>query len=291
VKFLQTNTNASVLATPQILTLDNTEAVFESAEKIPVLTQTVSNGTVQTGSTKEDVSISLKIKPAINKLSNFVKMDIEAKLQDFSNRKLPDALAAQAIAVNSRTAKTSVVCADGDTIVLGGLVRDVANDTVSKIPVLGDIPVLGWLFRSKQNESTKSNLLIFITPKIIRQYEAVRGILDRKLKERDDFLERAVGGVDIGKDFRDKIIRSLPDIAKIKNDKPATNFTIDSSTDGMQYDNDNNSGAANRPSSTNGNSSSLAPSNVNPVDPNSIAPVPAPPMDFAPPPSFDGGQG
>lgn len=289
VKFLQTNTNASVLATPQILTLDNTEAVFESAEKIPVLSQTVSQGTVSTGTTKEDVSISLKIKPAINKMSNFVKMDIEAKLQDFSNRKLPDALAAQAIAINSRTAKTSVVCADGDTIVLGGLVRDVANDTVSKIPVLGDIPVLGWLFRSKSNESTKSNLLIFITPKIIRQYEAVRGILDRKLKERDDFLERAVGGVDIGKEFRDKIIRSLPDLEKVKRDKPATNFTIDNTAEGLQYDqNEANSGAGNRPSSSRSDST-LAPP-ATPIDPNSLAPVP-PPQEFAPPPQFDGGQG
>lgn len=291
VKFLQTNTNASVLATPQILTLDNTEATFESAEKIPVLSQTVSNGTVSTGTTKEDVSISLKIKPAINKMSNFVKMDIEAKLQDFSNRKLPDALANQAVAINSRTAKTSVVCADGDTIVLGGLVRDVANDTVAKIPVLGDIPVLGWLFRSKDSNSTKSNLLIFITPKIIRQYEAIRGILDRKLKERDDFLERSVGGVDLGKDFRDKIIRSLPDLAKVKNEKPATNFTIDNGTEGMQYDEgDGNNGAANRPSSNGrGSDSATAPSANGP----GLAPMPAPPpsQDFGTPPSFDGGQG
>jgi general secretion pathway protein D len=292
IKFLQTNTNASVLATPQILTLDNTEATFESAEKIPVLSQTVSNGTVSTGTTKEDVSISLKIKPAINKMSNFVKLDIEAKLQDFSNRKLPDALANQAVAINSRTAKTSVVCADGDTIVLGGLVRDVANDTVAKIPVLGDIPVLGWLFRSKDTNSTKSNLLIFITPKIIRQYEAVRGILDRKLKERDDFLERAVGGVDIGKDFRDKMIRSLPDIAKLKTEKPQTNFTIDNSTDGMQYgEGEGNNGSANK--ATSGNRNSAAGPGAG--DPNGAAPAPAPvpPVDFnqAPPPSFDGGQG
>ena len=286
VKFLQTNTNASVLATPQILTLDNTEATFESAEKIPVLTQTVSQGQVSTGTTREDVSILLKIKPAINKMSNFVKLDIEAKLQDFSNRKLPDALANQAIAINSRSAKTSVVCADGDTIVLGGLVRDVANDTVSKIPVLGDIPVLGWLFRSKSSESTKSNLLIFITPKIIRQYEAVRGILDRKLKERDDFLERAVGGVDIGKDLRDKIIRSLPDIAKVKNEKPQTNFTIDNSADGMQYEGN----SSNRGSD---NTSSAAPAPVPPVDPSNAVPAPMPGGDFGlpPAPSYDGGQG
>ena len=286
VKFLQTNTNASVLATPQILTLDNVEATFESIEKVPVISQTVlTGGSVQTGVTAQtqDASISLTLKPSINKMSNFVKLDIEAKLQDFSQRKVAESAG---YAVNSRRAKTSVVCADGDTIVLGGLVRDIANDSVAKIPILGDIPVLGWLFRSKSNQSTKSNLLIFITPKIIRQYEAVRGILDRKLKERDDFLERSLGGVDLGKDFRDKIIRSLPDLAKVKNEKPQTNFTIDNSTDGMQYDqSDQNNGAANRPN----HSDSSPGRNPGPGAPPAPAPVPQP--DFGAPPPFDGGQG
>jgi general secretion pathway protein D len=279
IKFLQTNTNATVLATPQILTLDNTEATFESSEKVPFLQQTVSNGVISNTTAKEDVAISLKLKPAINKLSNFVKLEIEAKLQDFSNRKLPDALAAQAIATTSRFAKTSVVVGDGDTVVLGGLVRDVASDTTSKVPILGDIPVLGWLFKAKSTNSTKSNLLIFITPKIVRQYEAVRGILDRKLKERDDFLEKAVGGVDIGKDFRDKIIRSLPDVNKLQTDKPQTNFTIDSSTDGsmQQLEESGNSGAAN-PRSSSGPDTSLAPS----------GPAPVPASDLPPPPGMDG---
>jgi general secretion pathway protein D len=272
VKFLQTNTNATVLATPQILTLDNTEATFESSEKVPFLQQTVSNGVISNTTAKEDVAISLKLKPAINKMSNFVKLDIEAKLQDFSNRKLPDALAAQAIATTSRIAKTSVVVGDGDTVVLGGLIRDVSSDTTSKVPVLGDIPVLGWLFKSKSTNSTKSNLLIFITPKIVRQYEGVRKILDRKLKERDDFLERSVGGVDIGKDFRDKIIRSLPDVKKLQNDRPQTNFTIDNTADGSMQQTDN----------------ALSPPISSPpsID-TSEAPAPVPGSDLPPPPAGD----
>jgi type II secretory pathway component GspD/PulD (secretin) len=273
VKFLQTNTNATVLATPQILTLDNTEATFESSEKVPFLQQTVSNGVISNTTAKEDVAISLKLKPAINKMSNFVKLDIEAKLQDFSNRKLPDALAAQAIATTSRIAKTSVVVGDGDTVVLGGLIRDVSSDTTSKVPVLGDIPVLGWLFKSKSTSAQKSNLLIFITPKIVRQYEAVRGILDRKLKERDDFLERSVGGVDIGKDFRDKIIRSLPDVKKIQNDKPQTNFTIDNSPDGSMQQTDD--------------TALPPPSSSSPSTDTTQAPAPVPGSDLPPPPAGD----
>lgn len=288
IKFLQTNTNATVLATPQILTLDNTEASFESAEKIPVKSQTVSNGTVSSGTTKEDVAVSIKLKPAINKLSNFVKLDVEAKLQDFSGRKLPKALEDEALATISRTAKTTVVVADGDTVVIGGLVRDTIKESTSKIPVLGDIPVLGWLFRSRSNQSSKSNMLIFITPKIIRQYETVRAILDRKLKERDDFLEKSLGGVDLGKDFRDKIVRSLPDMNKIKNEKPQTHFTIDNSPDGsLMLD---ESAAEKR------NDTSHAPIQdpLAPVPAGPTPPVPGAESDLAPPPApmmFDGGQG
>jgi general secretion pathway protein D len=290
IKFLQTNTNAVILATPQIMTLDNTEATFESAEKIPVLSQTVSNGTVSTGTTKEDVSIKIVLKPAINKLSNFVKLDVTAQLQDFSGRSLPKALEDQALATISRTAKTSVVVADGDTVVMGGLVRDTSKEQVRKVPVLGDIPVLGWLFKSKSNQSQKSNMLIFITPKIIRQYEAVRTVLDRKLKERDDFLERSTGGIDLGKDFRDKIIRSLPDLKKVQNDKPATNFTIDGAEQ-MQFDDSANSGAA--------GARATSPAPVPPAPNTATAPVSpmgvpeggmgAPMNDLPPPPVFNQG--
>ncbi len=290
ITFLQSNTNATVLATPQILTLDNTEATFESTEKIPVRNQTVSQGVVSNGITKEDVAVSIKLKPAINKLSNFVKLDVEAKLQDFSGRPLPKSLQDEALATISRIAKTSVVVADGDTVVIGGLVRDKSVEKVSKIPVLGDIPVLGWLFKSKANESSKSNMLIFITPKIIRQYEAVRGILDRKLKERDDFLERNIGGVDLGKDFRDKIVRSLPDMNKIKNEKPQTHFTIDNSPDGSIMVDEHASDKGH-------DTTSLAPHDHSNSGP---APVPGMPppmspdmMDMPPPPQpiYDGGQG
>ncbi len=285
IKFLQTNTNATILATPQILTLDNTEATFESAEKIPVLTQTVSNGTISNGQTTQDVAISLKLKPAINKLSNFVKLEVEAKLQDFSGRALPKALEDQALATISRTAKTSVVVADGDTVVLGGLVRDSNKETIRKVPVLGDIPVLGWLFKSKSVDAQKSNLLIFITPKIIRQYESIRGVLDRKLKERDDFLEKSVGGVDLGKDFRDQIIRSLPDLKKVQNEHPATNFTIDSGTDSLELDESQNNGAGNaRPSGSGSTNTSQAPAGPAPVPPPAEGGA-----DLPPPPMYNGG--
>jgi general secretion pathway protein D len=227
VKALQQTNNANVVATPQILTMDNVEASFISAEKIPVKNSVAANGGVGTNITRENVEISIKMKPQINKMSNYVKLDIDAKLEDFSGRVLPDNVASEALALLSRQAKTTVTVANGDTVVLGGLTRDTAQEKSSKIPILGDIPVLGWLFRSKSTESAKSNLLIFITPTIIRQPAEVRAILDRKLKERDDFVENTGGGFDPSRSTRDDMIRRLPD-TKSLDQRPRANYTIDS---------------------------------------------------------------
>ena len=191
---LQGDNSADILATPQIIALDNTEANFETAQKIPVQTTTLVQGVGSSQTiTKEPVALSIKIKPQINKITNFVKLDVTTKLGDISQANVPASLQGQAFSTNERTAQTSVVVADSDTIVLGGLMQDRITDSLSKIPILGDIPILGWLFKSKTSQSTKSNLLVFMTPHIIRPYEKVRTILDKKLKERDEFLEANYG--------------------------------------------------------------------------------------------------
>src|SRR6185437_13852528 len=136
-----------------------------------------------------------------------------------------------AYATLDRTAKTTAVVADGDTVVLGGLVSDETDSTVAKIPVLGDIPLLGWLFKSSTTQIKKVNLLVFVTPHIIRQYDTVRAILDKKLKDRDDFIERNAGGQDPLRYERDDMIRSLPDLHKLLSNKPQTSVTIGDSDD------------------------------------------------------------
>ena len=233
IKALQTNNYGNVLATPQILTLDNTEATFESAEKIPIPTVTAIQGSTATSVTKEAVSLSIKIKPQINKMSNFVKMDVTTKLADISNRELPAQVQQLAFATTERNAQTSVVVADSDTVVLGGLIRDKQSEIVSKVPLLGDIPLLGWLFRSKSTTAEKTNLLIFMTPHIVRQYEKVRALLDRKLKEREDFIERQAGGRDNMREYRDDMIRRLPNISDITSYHPKTAETIDADSGGL----------------------------------------------------------
>src|SRR5262249_49762554 len=143
----------NILATPQLLTLDNVEATFESTEKIPVPTQTSSGtgaATTNTTFTFNPVGLIMTIKPQINKTSNFVKLAVKATLSDVSERNIPTAVATQVQATFERKTDTTVVVGDGDTVVLGGLIRDVVQDTTDKVPLLGDIPILGWLFKSNK---------------------------------------------------------------------------------------------------------------------------------------------
>lgn len=227
IKAIQTKSNGNILATPQILALDNTEATFETSEKIPVAVSNAVAGVITTTIQKEPVSLTIKLKPQINKVANFVKLDIDAKLEDISNREPPPEVAGKAFATVSRSAKTSVVVADQDTVVLGGLVRDNHSDQMAKIPILGDIPILGWLFKSKSTTLSKTNLLIFITPSIVRQYESIRAILDKKLRERDEFIESTTGGEDSQRKYRDQLIRGLPDMKELLSKKPDRVVSLD----------------------------------------------------------------
>ncbi len=229
IKASQDNQHMSVLATPQIIALDNTEATFESTEKIPTQSASAVQGsalTVTPGA-PNNVTTSIKIKPQINKIINFVKMDITVKLSDIDNSNVPLQLQNIAVGTTERNAQTTVLVGDSDTVALGGLVRDRSSEQTTKIPLLGDIPILGWLFKAKSTKVEKRNLVILMTPHIVRQYEKVRAILDKKLKERDEFLETNTGGVDPLRYERDRIIRSLPDPQELKHKRPQTTDGLD----------------------------------------------------------------
>ncbi|MBI2606253.1 MAG: type II secretion system secretin GspD [Deltaproteobacteria bacterium] len=218
IKALQTNSNANVLSTPQLLTLDNQEATIEVAETIPVpvVTAVGASGTTQQSVTREKIALNLTIKPQINKISSFVKLDINQKLEDISNRTPPKAVADQALGTLSRTSKTTVVVQDGDTVALGGLVRDKVLENAVKVPLLGDIPVIGWLFRSKTTNTAKQNLISFITPRIVKQYQQIRKVLDRKIRERDEFIEKNLGGEDEFQEQKMRMIKDLPALSELK---------------------------------------------------------------------------
>jgi general secretion pathway protein D len=195
IQAIATNSNTNVLATPQILALDNTEAVFEVGSSIPTPeTQTAASGTTTTSIKQQKVGMTLKITPQINKVTRFIKLKIEQKMQDFSEQALPSGLASQGVATIERNINNTVTVRDRDTIAMGGLMRDQETQTESKVPLLGDIPVLGWLFKNRQKTVEKVNLLFFLTPRILANYQKdnanqIQDLLNR----RSGHLKNVIG--------------------------------------------------------------------------------------------------
>lgn len=165
LKALISNGAVNVLSTPNIMTSDNKEAEIFVGENVPFLTSTnlTSTGLSQQSIERKDTGITLRITPQISE-GEFVKLDI---YQEISAVK--DSIGqAQDLITTKRSAKTAVVVKDKETVVIGGLIQDRDTETINKIPILGDIPLLGWLFKTKSTRREKTNLMIVLTPRIIR---------------------------------------------------------------------------------------------------------------------------
>jgi general secretion pathway protein D len=130
------------------------------------------------------VGILLKITPQISE-GEYVKLDIYQEISAV----IANTVKAQDLITTKRSAKTSVVVKDKETVVIGGLIQDQENETVSKIPLLGDIPGLGWLFKSVRKDRTKTNLLIVLTPRIIRGAEEMTEVTDAQKKKFDNAIK------------------------------------------------------------------------------------------------------
>ena len=165
LKALFTDKAVNVLSTPTILTSDNKEAEIFVGQNVPFITSSsvVTGGIAQQSVTRQDVGIKLKITPQISE-GEYVKLDINQEISAVTG----DKGQATDIVTTTRSAKTSVVVKDKETVVIGGLIQDQDQETISKIPLLGDIPLLGWLFKTTHKERTKTNLIIVLTPRIIR---------------------------------------------------------------------------------------------------------------------------
>ncbi|MDE0119733.1 MAG: type II secretion system secretin GspD [Bdellovibrionales bacterium] len=222
INFLQTNVGANILSTPQVMALDHQQAEVKITEHIPILgertTQTniANQFTVSAG--KETVETSLIITPHINPDVNSIRLEIEQKIDNISKEaEVPEALRDFGVAVKKRTIKTFINLKDQETAVLGGLVKETNSKVNSKIPILGDIPIIGWLFKNSETDRKKSNLIVFITPYIIRSAKGHKTILSRKLKERMDFIRQFTGKKDPHRELIEKMrpteLNSLEDFS------------------------------------------------------------------------------
>ncbi len=184
LNMVQTYADTNVVSTPNILTLDNEEAeITVKRKEYATSTTSTSTGVISSTPTPLEAGLTLKITPQISE-GDIVRLKIEHELSNFEE-KPADAIASPE---RSRKINTTVMAADGQTVVLGGLMQDEVSHTKSKVPILGDIPILGWLFRQSANRTSKQNLLLFITPHVIRDPSDFASVMKRKIDQRNAFI-------------------------------------------------------------------------------------------------------
>lgn len=190
---LQTDGDINVLSTPNILTTDNQKAEIMVGENIPFVTgqsqsAATGGGSILTSIDRKDVGISLKLTPQITSDDN-VRLEVYQEISDIT---VTPGLNPNVVgpSTSKRSASTTVVVKDQQTMVIGGLIRDNVTSSTSKVPLLGDIPILGWLFKFKTTKVEKTNLMIFITPYIIKTEADIAELTKKKGNALEKFRDQ-----------------------------------------------------------------------------------------------------
>jgi general secretion pathway protein D len=210
------DSEANILSTPTLLATDNEEAEITVGQNIPVPTNAGIGGLLgQAGAaagaaggnlgalaglaggfgaltpqiTRQDIGVTLRVTPQINE-GDYVTLQLQQEITAIQS------IDANGPTLSNRRANSVVTVKDQQTIVIGGLIEDRITTTVKKLPVLGDIPLIGYLFRNQNKIKTKTNLVIVITPHIIKDSSDFRVILEKKLEDRRQFIEQFTNGED-----------------------------------------------------------------------------------------------
>jgi len=187
----QTHSNVNILSSPHLLTQNNKEAEIVVGENVPFITSQARDSTnlanVINTVERKDVGITLRITPHIHE-SEFVSMDI---FQESSALKDTSLLQDTTVGptTTKRSAKTTVLVKSGDTVIIGGMMQETTLKSVSKVPLLGDIPLLGHLFKFTSNSKKKTNLIILLTPSIIHEPGMVSGSLEERQRKLLDAFD------------------------------------------------------------------------------------------------------
>jgi len=196
-----------VIASPHILTSDNEEAEIRIGNNIPIITSRVdaAAGAPTLSSSvnveRQDIGVTLRVTPQISE-GDSLRLQIFQELTDV-NQSLTDTVAGGSaegavdvgVALTNRRVENTVVVADGETVVIGGLIQERYEDIIGKVPFLGDIPILGWLFRATEKSLQKVNLLVFLTPHIVRNPEDLE---QETIRKREEFQEASGHTYDFG---------------------------------------------------------------------------------------------
>ncbi len=204
INFIKSHSKTNVLSTPQVMALDNQEAVLTVGDKIQTNTKTTTptGGGEVTEGVLEDVDTVLTVKPTLSPGSDEVRMEVKITAKQPGP---PTQLGN--IPVEKREIKTFLTIPDGDTAVMGGLIKDTDTELISKVPLLGDLPIIGWLFKSRQATKEKSNLIVFITPKVLKSRHDNKALIDKRLSDRLEFIKQT-GGVDPHGRMSDELLKT-----------------------------------------------------------------------------------
>ena len=193
------------------MTLDNQEAEIIVGQNVPFRTGSTSssnNDNPFTTITREDVGITLKVKPHIHE-GEAIRLEVEATAESVSATTISGSAD---LITNKRSLKTMILAQDSEIIVLGGLIRDDVREVVSKVPLLGDIPLLGWLFKSRSQQHQKSNLMVFLRPTILNDNITGRGLAQEKYNGIWEFTlsgETGKDGTEVDRNMSD-LFKGLP---------------------------------------------------------------------------------
>lgn len=194
VNALKSKSGFNLLSTPTLLTLDNAEASILVGQEVPFVTGSVTQNNANPYQTieRKEVGVKLRIKPQIN-IDNTVRLDI---IQEVSS--IADTASASDVITNKREIKTKVMVEDNGLVILGGLISDEVSTNTQKVPLLGDIPGLGRLFRSDSNRGVKQNLMVFIRPRILRDGPSLAGLSQQKYQRLQQETPLALPSLDEG---------------------------------------------------------------------------------------------
>ncbi len=194
INALASNSAVNILSNPNILVLDNEEATINVGRNVPfpVSAGRDNNGQLITSYQREDVGITLAVTPQINE-SNFVTLEMNLEVAEVEEDSSGLDVNQSGFITSKRETENVVVVRDNQTIVIGGLIGNTQTEVETKIPVLGDIPLIGVLFRGKRNSERKTNLLIFLTPHVINEPADLEEVYRVKVAQREEFLKRFYG--------------------------------------------------------------------------------------------------
>ncbi len=218
LRALSGDADNNIISTPTLVTMDNEEAEIVVGQNVPFVTGSYSS--TGTGSTptnpfqtiqREDVGLLLKIKPQINE-GDAIRMEITHELSSLTS----SSVSASDLITNKRSVKTTVMVDDGKVLVLGGLIDDQLTESAQKVPLLGDIPLLGWLFRYQSTKKVKQDLMVFLHPRILRDDSQSMAYASAKYNymraQQLDIRER---GVSLMRDEASPLLEEMKDFMEL----------------------------------------------------------------------------